>query len=169
MGQATLRSSVGAFLISLMASNVWASDFAGTPPAGNWNKVQTLAQGTHLSVEEKNGLVLDVNFLRLTDDSLIVNEDGKERAIPKGRVSTVDLLQPSSRQKNAAIVGAIFFGAGFGIGCAAAAYIADENSATAGERVQAGALMGSVWGGIAAAIAALHRPGLHHEELYRAR
>jgi hypothetical protein len=117
----------------------------------------------------KNGVVIDGEFVQLNGDSVSLKVDSSERLIPRGAVSRIDLVKPGSRLKRAAIAGGVLFGIGFAIGCAGAAHAADQNSMSAGERVQVGAGVGAVMGGIAAAIASIPRPGPHQEVIYRSR
>jgi hypothetical protein len=156
-------------LAFVLVSQAWASDSMGVPPAGNWNKVQSLPQGTSLAVEMEYGAVIRGDFIRLSEDFILLTVEAKEIAYPKIRVSQVLWERPGSRVKRAAIVGGAVFGIGFGLGCAGAASIMDKNSATASERVQIGGMMGGLFGGIAAGITAIPRPSPHQEVVYRAK
>jgi len=158
-----------AVLLLLVGSNSWAKDITTAIPPGNWNKVQGLSQDANISIELRNGLEIDGEFVGLSEDSIILKDYGTERRYPQKAVVKIKLMRPGSRTRNAAIVGGAVFGAGFGIGYAGAASMMDKNSATAGERAQIGALMGSLWGGVAAAIAAAHRPGPRGELIYLAK
>ncbi len=169
MRSSFVRGGVSAVLAVLLATNARATDSMGMPPTENWNKVESLRPGTDLSVDLKYGEAIDGKYVQLDSDSVLLRTDSTDRLIPKNAVSQISIVKPGSRVKNAAIAGGVFFGIGFAIGCAGAAYIADQNSATAGERVQAGSAFGGLFGGIAAAIASIRRPGLHREVIYRSR
>ena len=151
------------------ASQAAASETRGIPPATNWNKVQSLPQGTSLAVEMEYGAMIHGDLIRLNEDSILLKVGEKEITYSKTRVSQVLCERPGSRVKRAAIVGGAAFGIGFGLGCGKAAYIMDQNSATASERVQVGAMMGGLMGGIAAGITAITRPSPHQEQIYRAK
>jgi hypothetical protein len=154
----------------LIAANVYSADFVGTPPAGNWNKVQSLSQGAALLIGFSHGVEMEGEFVRLAEDSILMRVYETERMYPKASIVRIKMMRrPGSRARNAAIVGGIFFGAGFGLGFAGGAWMTDRNSASARERVQAGAGVGAILGGVAGAITAAHRPGPRSEVIYRAR
>ena len=152
-----------------MISPAWAETFEVAPPPGNWNKVQSLPTNTNVNIELKHGEQVSGEFVRLTEDSIVVKEFEREKVFPRNAVALIKWMKPGSRARNAAIIGGIFFGIGFGLGYASAAYIADQNSMPAGERASAGAGVGGLFGGAAAAISLLHRPGLRGEVIYKAR
>jgi hypothetical protein len=156
-------------LLLTMTSHAWADSFEVAPPPENWNKVQSLPPNTNITIELKHGGELSGEFMRLTEDSILINEYAREKTYPKNAVARVKWMQPGSRARNAAIIGGIVFGVGFGLGYAAAAYAADQNDMPAGERATVGAGVGGLFGGAAAAISLLHRPGLRGEVIYRAR
>jgi len=156
-------------LLILAATGARAENIIGTPPSDNWNKVQSLSAGVNLTIELKHKQEIIGEFVHLDENAIVINELGRERIYPKDSVARVKLMRPGSRARNAAIVGGIFFGAGFGLGYASAANIADQNTMRSAERAQVGAAAGGLIGGIAAAIALAHHPGTQNEVIYRAR
>jgi hypothetical protein len=156
-------------LCLLFVLDVRAGSAEATPPLGNWNKVQSLAQGANLTVHLKNGVSFIGELLRLENNSIFIKDMDREHEFPKSSVSRIGLMRPGSRGKNAAIAGGIVGAIGFGVGCAVAARAMDKNSATGGERMAIGAAMGGVWGGIAAAIAAAHKPDSHEVAVYQSK
>lgn len=165
-----MRKAFGvAWLFFMMTSHVFAGGFEAAPPPGNWNKVQILPLNTSITIELKHGAEISGEFMRLTEDSILVKEYARERIFPRDAVARIKWLKPGSRARNAAIAGGIFFGIGFGLGFASAAYVADQNYMASGERAAVGAGIGGLLGGAAAAISLLHRPGPGHEVIYRSR
>jgi len=156
-------------LFLMMISRAWADSFEVAPPPGNWNKVQSLPTNTNITMELKNGEKVSGEFVRLTEDSIVVTEFEREKVFARNAVALIKWMKPGSRARNAAIIGGIFFGIGFGLGYASAAYVADQNDMPAGERAAAGAGVGGLLGGAAAAISLVHRPGLRGEVIYKAR
>jgi hypothetical protein len=156
-------------LLILAASNTWAASFVGTPPPGNWNKVQSLPQGADLTIEMKHKQEITGEFIRLDNDSIVIRELDRERIYPKDSVVRVKLMRPGSRARKAGILGGLLFGAGFGIGYAGASYALDYDNAPAAERAKFGAIVGALAGGAGAAIALMHLPEPHGELIYRAR
>jgi hypothetical protein len=55
-----------------LVSHAWASDSVGIAPAGNWNKVQSLPQGTSLIVKMEYGAVIRGDFIRLNEDFILL-------------------------------------------------------------------------------------------------
>ena len=164
-----MRKAV-ALLFLMMISNAWADSFEVVPPPGNWNKVQSLPLNANITIELRLGGEISGEFIRLTEDSILLKEEyGREKTYLKDAVARVKWMRPGSRARNAAITGGIFFGIGFGLGYASAAYVADQNDMPAGERAAAGAGVGGLLGGAAAAISLVHRPGLRGEVIYKAR
>lgn len=108
-------------------------------------------------------------MIRLNEDSILVKEYGTERVFPKDLVDRVLWIRPGSKAKTAGIVGGVFFGIGFGLGYAAAANIADQNEMPAGERAAAGAAIGALVGGTAAAISLAHHPKPQSKLIYQSR
>jgi hypothetical protein len=158
-----------ALLFLMMISQAWADSFEVAPPPGNWNKIQSLPLNTNITIELKHGGEISGEFIRLTEDSILLKEYAREKTYPKDAVARVKWMRPGSRARNAAIIGGILFGIGFGLGYAGAAYAADQNHMPAGERAAVGAGVGGLLGGAAAAISLVHRPGLRGEVIYRAR
>jgi hypothetical protein len=158
-----------ALLFLMMITHVWAESLEIAPPSGNWNKVRSLPQNTNITIELKYGDEISGEFIRLTEDSILLKEYAREKTYPKDAVAKVKWMRPGSRARNAAIIGGIFFGIGFGLGYASAAYVADQNDMPAGERAAVGAGVGGLLGGAAAAISLVHRPGPRGEVIYRAR
>jgi hypothetical protein len=158
-----------ALLFLMMISHSWADSFEVAPPPENWNKVQSLPLSTNITIELKHGGEISGEFIRLTEDSILLKEYAREKTYPKNAVARVTWMRPGSRARNAAIIGGIFFGIGFGLGYAAAPNIADQNNMPAGERASAGAAVGGLMGGAAAAISLAHRPSTRSEVIYRAR
>jgi hypothetical protein len=163
------KASAVALLLLMVISAARADSLELAPPPGNWNKVQSLPPNASIKVRLKHGTEIDGEFIRLTDNSILVMEYGREKNYPQNAVAWIQWMRPGSRARNAAIIGGIFFGIGFGLGYAAAAQIADQNSMPAGERAGAGAAIGGVLGGAAAAISLAHRPGPRGEVIYKAR
>ncbi len=163
------KSLTSILLVFVMLSNAWAGSVEIQPPGGNWNKVQSLPARADITVELKRGGTISGEFVRLTEDSILLQEDGTERTYLKDLVARVQWMRPGSKAKVAGIAGGILFGIGFGLGYASAATIADQNSMPAGERAQVGAVMGAVFGGAAAAISLAHHPSPRSELVYRAR
>jgi hypothetical protein len=165
-----MRKAIASILLVLIVvSTASAGNLEILPPSGNWNKVQSLPAKADITVELRHGGEVTGEFVRLTEDSVLLKEAGIEQNYRKEMVAKVLWLHPGSRAKRAGIVGGIFFGIGFGLGYASAATIADQNSMPAGERAAAGAAIGATIGGIAAAISLAHRPGPKSELVYRAR
>jgi hypothetical protein len=162
------KAIVFALLFLTVISNAWAEDMVITPP-GNWNKVQSLSMNAKIIVKLKYAGEIDGEFIRLTQDSIVMKEFGREKAFPKNEVAKVQWMRPGSRARNAAIAGPIFFGIGFGLGYAAGPYIGDDDDMPSSERAKAGVGMGGIMGGVAAAIALAHRPGLRREVIYIAK
>jgi hypothetical protein len=162
------KAIVFASLFLIVISNAWAEDIT-IPPPGNWNKVQSLSMNTNIIVKLKYAGEVEGEFIRLTQDSIVMKEFGKEKTLPRNEVAKVQWMQPGSRVRNAAIVGPIFFGIGFGLGYAAGPYIGDDDNMPSSERAKAGVGIGGIMGGVAAAIALAHRPGLRREVIYSAK
>jgi hypothetical protein len=150
-------------------SHARANSFEVAPPPGNWNKVQSLPTNTNITIELKYGEEVSGEFVRLAEDSIVVKEFEREKVFPRHAVARIKWMKPGSRARNAAIIGGIFFGIGFGLGYAGAAYVADQNSMPAGERAAAGAAIGGLIGGAAAAISMAYHPGPRGEVIYKAR
>lgn len=161
------RALVFTALFLAMISNARAENLTG--PAGNWNKVQNLPRSTNVVVLLKHAGEVDGEFIKLTEQSIVVKEFGREREYPKTEVAKVRWIKPGSRARNAAIIGGIGFGIGFGLGYAGGAKFTDRNEAPAGDRAVVGAAMGGFIGGVAAAISMAHRPGPRAETIYTAR
>jgi len=145
-------------LVLMMISHAWANSFEFAPPSGNWNKVQSLHTNTNITMDLKYGETVNGRFVRLAEDSIIVKEFEREKAIPRNAVKCIKWMKPGSRARNAMIVGGIFFGIGFGLGYAGGAYIEDLNSMPPGDRASVGAAVGGLIGGAAAAISAADQP-----------
>ena len=158
-----------ALLFLMMISHAWADSFEVAPPPENWNKVQSLPLNTNITIELKHGGEISGEFMRLTEDSILLKEYAREKTYPKDAVARVKWMRPGSRARNAAIIGGILFGIGFGLGYASAPYAADQNDMPAGERAAVGAGVGGLFGGAAAAISLVHRPGLRGEVIYKTR
>lgn len=158
-----------ALLFSMMISHAWAENFEAAPPPENWNKVQSMPPNTNITLELKYGGEVSGEFIRLTEDSILINEYAREKIYPKNEVARVKWLRPGSRARNAAVIGGIVFGIGFGLGYAGATHAADRNDMPAGERAVVGVGVGGLLGGATAAFSLLHRPGLRGETIYRAR
>ncbi len=158
-----------ACLILTSMSSSWANGLEFGPPAGNWNKVQTLAPNTTIILELKDRGEISGEFLRLTEKSLVINGPAGEETYLKTDVARIKCVRAGSRVRNAAIVGGILFGLGFGLGYAIAPTIGDDDTMRPGERASAGAGVGGIFGGVAAAIALARRPGLRTEIIYIAK
>ncbi len=163
------RACAFALLFLMIIPTAWAGSFEIAPPGGNWNKVQSIPQGSQLTVKLKFGETIEGDFVSLAEDTILLKVLDRDQTYPKDAVSEIRLMRQGSRLKNAAIAGGILFGVGFGLGYAGAAYIADQDSMPAGERAAAGAGIGAITGGVAAAIALAHRPALRSELIYQAR
>ncbi len=163
------RALASVLLLLMIISNARAANFEVGPPGGNWNKVQILPLKADITIELKRGGEISGEFIRLTEDSILFTEYGREKSCLKNMVSRVLWMRPGSRLRKAGIVGGIFFGLGFGLGYASAANVADQNSMPAGERAAVGAGIGALIGGAAAVISIAHRPGPRSELVYRAR
>ena len=163
------KAIASTLLVFMIISTAWAGNIEIPPPGGNWNKVQSLPAKAEVTIQLKRGGEITGEFIRLSEDSILLREAGIEQAYLKDLVAKVLWLHPGSRAKQAGIVGGIFFGIGFGLGYASAAYIADQNSMPAGERASAGAAIGAFIGGTAAAISLAHRPAPRGELVYRAK
>ena len=147
----------------------WAGSPEMAPPQGNWNKEQSLTPGANLTVYLKGGVKYIGELLSLGGNSILIKDMNREREFPQSSVLRIGLMRQGSRAKNAAIAGGVVGAIGFGIGCAVAAGVIDQNSASAGEHLAIGGAMGGFWGGIAAAIAAAHKPGVHEEIIFQSR
>ena len=163
------KAVASTLLVFMIISTAWAGKIEIPPPGSNWNKVQSLPAKADVTIELQPGGEITGEFIRLTEDSILLKEAGMEQAYLKNMVAKVLWLHPGSRAKQAGIVGGIFFGIGFGLGYASAATIADQNSMPAGERASAGAALGAFIGGAAAAISLAHRPKPRSELVYRAK
>jgi hypothetical protein len=164
-----MRKSIAFAIIFIAISVAQAADFESAPPAGNWNKVQSLPPNANITLELKNGEEISGSYARMTEDLIIYKEYEREKGCLKTTVTRVLLMQPGSRTRNAGIAGLISFAAGFGLGYAIAPGAADQNNMAAGERAGAGAAVGALLGGAAALIAAAHHPGPKKELIYKAR
>jgi hypothetical protein len=153
----------------LATANAWAANFAAGPPPGNWAKVAALAKDTQIAMSLKRGDKIEGSFVRLEEEQILLNDNGRERQYPKSSIAEISLLKQGSRKKNAAIAGRALFAVGFAAGYAIAPQVADVNEMPAGERAGVGAAFGAVWGGIAAGFAALHRPGVQETVIYKSR
>jgi hypothetical protein len=162
------KTIVIALILFVTFSNAWAENLVVAPP-GNWNKVQSLPTNTKITIEMKYGEEVSGEFVRLAEDSIVVKEFEREKVFPRNAVALIKRMKPGSRARNAAISGGIFFGIGFGLGYAAAPGIADQDDLPGGERVSAGAGVGALIGGAAAAISLMHRPSARGEVIYKAR
>ena len=117
-------------------------------------------------IELKHGGGISGEFMGLTEDFILLKEYAREKTYPKDAVAQVKWMRPGSRARNAAILGGIFLGIGFGLGYAGAPDLTDQNHPPAGERAAVAAGMGAGLG-VAAAIALVHRPGLRGEVIYK--
>ncbi len=141
---------------------------AGVIP-GRWEKVDELKPGSSITVTLKTGDTLHGKFAGSAADSIRITVDDVERELPKSAVSSVALLQHGwSRQKKAGVAALIGFPVGFAIGYAAGPYIGDDDSMPSGERAKAGAAIGAIIGGTAAAIAAVRGEKTSETVLYAA-
>jgi hypothetical protein len=163
------KTFAGALLFLLMIPHGWAQSLEVAPPSGNWNKVQSLPTNTNITLELKYGEEVNGEFVRLADDSIVVKEFEREKAFPKNAVALIKWMKPGSRARNAAIIGGISLGVGFGLGYVGASNLTDQNDPPAGERAMAGVFLGFLLGGEAAAIALAYRPGLRGGVIYKAR
>jgi hypothetical protein len=156
-------------MLFVIFSNAQAGSLEILPPGGNWNKVQALPPNTEIEIEISNGERISGNFLRLTDDSILFEEFGREKACLKDAVVRVSLIRPGSRARNAAIAAGISFGAGFGLGYAAAARAADQDRMSAGQRAGIGAAVGALSAGAASLVFLARTPSPQKEVIYRHR
>jgi hypothetical protein len=70
-----------------LVSHAWAGDSMAIPPAGNWNEIQSLPQGTSLAAEMKYGAVNRGDFIRPNEDFIFLRVEAKEASYPKTNIS----------------------------------------------------------------------------------
>ncbi len=162
-----VKGFLAAVLFDALILNAWANNLVVEPPAGNWNKVQELSPGASLTVVLKQGEAVQGDFVRLSAEAIFLRVDANERVISTEGVSQVIVARPGSRQRRAVMYGAIFFGVGFGLGIMGTKIAISKPSA--GDFVSGGIEMGAGIGGIAAALASLHKPAPRDEVIYRAK
>jgi len=165
-----MRKAFAVALLLLMAtSHAWADSLEIAPPPENWNKVQSLPPNANITIELKHGGKISGTFIRLTEDSILLTEYAREQTYPKNAIAQIKRMRPASPFRNAAIVGSVCFGIGFGLGYAAAAHAADQDHTSVGERAKVGAAIGGVFGGAMAATSLVLPAGVRNEVIYRAR
>ncbi len=162
-----VKGFLAAVLFVALILNAWANDLIGEPPAGNWNKVQELSPGASLTVVLKHGVAVQGDYVRLSADAIFLKVDANERVFSKEGVSQVIVARPGSRQRRAVKYGAVFFGVGFGLGMMGTKIAISKPSA--GDFVSGGIEMGAGIGGIAAALASIHKPAPREEVIYRSK
>jgi hypothetical protein len=145
MRKGIFYAPISVMLCFAIVLNAGAGASVVAPPQDNWNKVQNLKQDTNLTVDLKGGVRYIGEFVRLTDNSILIKDMDREREFPKSSVSRISLMRQGSRAKNAAIAGGVVGAIFFGIGCAVAARATDQDKASGGERIAIGSAMGEYW------------------------
>lgn len=74
-------------------------------PLGNWEVVESLAQGTEISVLMTFGDRMDGRFLSLDAESIRLAINGKDRIYPRRDVAEVWQLRMPDRKLNGALIG----------------------------------------------------------------
>lgn len=122
----------------------------------SWDVLQSVSAETKCRVGLKNGKTITGTLKEWTPERLVLsNSKGKLVDCLRPEVGRVETLSPGSRKKRVLTAGLVAFGIGSLVGYAAGTYIVDDSNAGSGTRVGVGAVMGGVWGGAAAGLAAI--------------
>lgn len=93
------------------------SSFDSVPP-GNWGKVESLTQGTEISVKMRFGDKMKGEYMGLDAEAIHLNIDRQQRTYPKKDIGEIRLLNVSDSNLNGVLtgfaVGAIPLGILFG-------------------------------------------------------
>ena len=79
------------------------SNFDSVPP-GNWGKVESLSQGTEISVKMRFGDKMKGEYIGLDADSIRLNIDRQERSYPKKDIGEIRLLGVSDSNLNGLLI-----------------------------------------------------------------
>jgi hypothetical protein len=132
--------------LSLGVIPVLPSDSADIIPPGNWGAVESLTQGTEISVRMTSGDKMDGKYLGLDAEGIRLTMDNQERIFPRSAVTHVWQLRVKDKKLNGALIGmGLGAVAGGAIGAAAKAGFSGED-ALGGAFVLAGIGLGAIIG-----------------------
>ena len=115
------------------------SNFDSIPP-GNWGKVDSLVQGTEISVKMRFGDKMKGEYLGLDAETIRLNRDNVERIYPKKDIGEIRLLGVSDSNLNGVLTG-------FAIGAIPPSIFLGEYFGNEIDEGTRGALMGIALGG----------------------
>jgi hypothetical protein len=123
----------------------------------SWESLQHVSSGTKCRVYLKNRDNAVTGLLQQwTPDRVVLsNSKGKLVDCLRPEVQRVETLSPGSRTTRVLAAGLALFGIGMAIGYAIAPQIADDDTLSGGARAGAVALVGGIFGGAAAGLAAI--------------
>ena len=101
-----LKKAIMIYLaLSLGVIPILPRDGAGIIPPGNWGAVESLTQGTEISVRMTSGDKMDGKFLSLDNESIRLTIDNQERIYPRNSIAEVYQLRVPDPKLNGALIG----------------------------------------------------------------
>jgi hypothetical protein len=92
-------------VLSLSTISAFPKNNLSAVPPSNWGAVESLTQGTEISVRMNSGDRMDGRFLSLDAESIHLTFDGKDRIYPRREVAEVWQLRVPDRKLNGALIG----------------------------------------------------------------
>jgi hypothetical protein len=170
MGEAMIRANAVFLFLALLTPLSVSAEEGGPAPSNpaplslraaiqaqsSWETLQAVPEGTRCRVTLKDGKTSKGLLQQWTPERLVLSDSkGKLSECMRTDVVLVETLSPGSRRNRVLWTGLCVFGAMAAAGYAAAPYIADDDTMGAGERAGAGLMLGGIFGGAAAGLAAI--------------
>lgn len=145
-------------IVLAIALNAPAQLAAQTTSEGSWQNLSQLQPGQKIEVVETDLKTIRGDFVRFSDDSIALRDDGREASVPRSAVHRVSIQEPPKRARNAWI--------GLGAGAGVGALIGGTNPSF--ETRGASAIIGALFGGGIGAATGAALPLKSRHTIYRA-